>query len=156
VNHDPRSRVLSSRSVERGSNVSQPSRYRGIGVGLVLLALFGVAFALSGLLMGLPQPAVGGSCGPGTTSESSIVALFDPGSIGAGQEPPAARTADRADWMAFVGECQASADSRVLATFVILMVSIGVALAGAMLALRATRKHPLSPSLVQWVPADGG
>jgi hypothetical protein len=136
--------------------VSQPSRYRGIGVALVLVALFGVAFALSGLLTGLPRPAVGGSCGPDTTSESSIVALFDPVSIGAGQEPPAARTADRAEWMAFVGECQASADSRVLATFVILMASIGVALAGAVLVLRATSRRPLSSTPPQWVPADGG
>jgi hypothetical protein len=156
VNHHPRARVLSSRSVERGSNVRQPSRYQGIGLGLLLLALFGVAFALSGLLTGLPRPAVGGSCGPGPTSESSIVALFDPVTIGAGPEPPAARTADRAEWMAFVGECQASADSRVLATFVILMASFGVALAGAMLVLRATRARPLSPTPVQWVPAEGG
>jgi hypothetical protein len=125
-------------------------------VGLVLVALFGVAFALSGLLTGLPRPAVGGSCGPGTSSESSIVALFDPVTIGAGQEPPAARTADRAEWMAFVGECQASADSRVLVTFVILMASVGAALAGAMLVLRASRTRPLSPTPVQWIPADGG
>jgi hypothetical protein len=125
-------------------------------VALVLVALFGVAFALSGLLTGLPRPAVGGSCGPGTTSESSIVALFDPGSIGAGQEPPAARTADRAQWMAFVGECQASADSRVLATFVILLASVAAALAGVMLVVRATRMRPLLPAPVQWVPADGG
>jgi hypothetical protein len=125
-------------------------------VGLLLVALFGVAFALSGLLTGLPRPAVGGSCGPGTSSESSIVALFDPVTIGAGQEPPAARTADRAEWMAFVGECQASADSRVLVTFVILMASVGVALAGAMLVLRTSRTRPLSPTPVQWIPADGG
>ena len=84
------------------------------------------------------------------------MALFDPVSIGAGQEPPAARTADRAEWMAFVGECQASADSRVLATFVILMASIGVALAGAVLVLRATSRRPLSSTPPQWVPADGG
>jgi hypothetical protein len=125
-------------------------------VGLVLVALFGVAFALSGLLTGLPRPAVGGSCGPGTSSESSIVALFDPVTIGAGQEPPASRTADRAEWMAFVGECQASADSRVLVTFVILMASVVAAVAGSMLVLRASRPRLLPPGPVQWIPADGG
>jgi hypothetical protein len=136
--------------------VQQSSRRRGIGLALIFVGLFGAAFAISGLLAGLPRPAVGGSCGPGKTSESSIVALFDPVTIGAGQEPPAANATDRADWMAFVGECQASADSRVLATFLILTVSVGVALAGAMVLRKESRTQPISPALAQWVPADGG
>jgi hypothetical protein len=131
-------------------------RTRGIGLALVLVGLFGIAFAVSGLLTGLPRPAVGGSCGPGSTSESSIVALFDPGSIGAGPEPPASSVTDHADWMAFVGECQASADSRVLATFIILIVAVGVALAGVVVASRAARRQPVSPMAAQFVPTDEG
>jgi hypothetical protein len=115
------------------------SRQMGLRLALVFLGLFGIAFALSGLLIGLPKPAVGGSCGPGTTSESAIVALFDPGSIGAGREPPATSAANRADWMAFVGECQASADGRVLATFFILTISVGVGLAGVFLVMKSRK-----------------
>jgi hypothetical protein len=119
--------------------VEQAWRKRGFRLALVFLGLFGVAFAVSGLLVALPRPAVGGSCGPGTTSEPAIVALFDPGSIGAGPEPSTTSAANRADWMAFVGECQASADGRVLATFFILVLSLDVAVAGTALELRARR-----------------
>jgi hypothetical protein len=127
--------------------VQQSSRRKGIGLALIFVGLFGAAFAISGLLAGLPRPAVGGSCGPGKSSESSIVALFDPITIGAGQEPPATNATDHADWMAFVGECQASADSRVLATFLILTVSVGVALAGTMVLRKGSAPRP---SLRPW------
>jgi hypothetical protein len=140
VNNHRRARVLSSRSVERASHVEQAWRKMGFRLAFVFVGLFGVAFAISGLLVALPRPAVGGSCGPGTTSESAIVALFDPGSIGAGPEPPATNVADRADWMAFVGECQASADGRVLATFFILVLSLGVAVAGTGLVVMARKR----------------
>jgi hypothetical protein len=112
----------------------------GFRLALVFLGLFGIAFAVAGLLVGLPRPAVGGTCGPSTSSESAIVAFFDPGSIGAGAEPAATSATDHADWLAFVGECQASADSRVLGTFAILVLSIGVATVGIALALGGTRK----------------
>jgi hypothetical protein len=119
--------------------VKQVLRNRGYQLALVFLGLFGVAFAISGIFVSLPKPAVGVSCGPGTSSEPAIVALFDPGSIGAGTEPPATNAAGRADWLAFVGECQASADGRVLANFLILTLSAGVALAGTALVLKARR-----------------
>jgi hypothetical protein len=112
-------------------------------VTLVFLGLFGAAFAISGLLIALPKPAIGGTCGPGKSSESAIVALFNPGSIGAGAEPPATSATDRADWMAFVGECQASADARVLAAVVIFAVSLAVALVGTALLVRY-RQPPVS------------
>jgi hypothetical protein len=124
--------------------VRAASRQMGVRLAIVFLGLFGIAFAISGLLIGLPKPAVGGSCGPGRSSESAIVALFDPGSIGAGQEPPATSATDRADWLAFVGECQASADGRVLATFFIFTISVGVALAGTYLVL-TSRKRTTDP-----------
>jgi hypothetical protein len=122
--------------------VKQVLRNRGYQLGLVLLGLFGLAFAVSGIFVSLPKPAAGVSCGPGTSSEPAIVALFDPGSIGAGPEPPAANATSRADWLAFVGECQASADGRVLANFLILTLSIGVGLTGTALVLRARRPAP--------------
>jgi hypothetical protein len=118
---------------------------------LLLLGLFGVAFAISGLLAGLPRPAAGGTCGPGASSESSIVALLDPVSIGAGPEPATTHATDRADWMAFVGECQASADSRVLATFAIFVLSVGVAVVGSALLMRK-RPETMAPSQ----PANDG
>ena len=122
---------------------------------LVLVGLFGAAFAISGSLVALPRPAIGGTCGPGASSEPAIVALFNPGSIGAGPEPPTTSATNRADWMAFVGECQASADGRALGTLVILALSIAVALVGIALLLRL-RKLPspaLPPSLLVGSPA---
>ncbi len=121
----------------------KPASRRNVGWVFVLLGLFGVAFAVAGLFATLPAPAVGGTCGPGKSSESAIVAFFDPVSIGAGAEPAAAATTTsaiaRADWMAFVGECQASADSRVLATFFLLVLSVVVLLVGVWMAVSGTR-----------------
>jgi hypothetical protein len=120
--------------------VTQPWHHMGFRLALVFVGLFGIAFAIAGLLVGLPKPAVGGTCGPSTSSESAIVAFFDPGSIGAGPEPAAANATDRADWLAFVGECQATADGRVLGTFALLILSIGIATVGLALALGGSRK----------------
>jgi hypothetical protein len=135
--------------------VTQLWHHMGIRLALVFVGLFGVAFAIAGLLVGLPSPAVGGTCGPGTSSESAIVAFFDPGSIGAGAEPAATNATDRADWMAFVGECQASADSRVLGTFAILIVAIGIAAVGIALALDGLRRAKLSGPLTPAAPQPG-
>jgi hypothetical protein len=129
--------------------MNQASGKLGLRLAVVLVGLFGAAFAISGLFVDLPAPAVGGTCGPGKLSETSIVAFFDPVSIGAGTEPAANATNDtkRADWMAFVSECQASADSRVLSTLAILVLSVVVGLGGAVLVLRMTRKRAAPPSL---------
>jgi hypothetical protein len=127
--------------------VEQASRRTWFRVTLVFLGLFGAAFAVTGLLVALPKPAIGGTCGPGKSSEAAIVALFNPGSIGAGPEPPASSATDRADWMAFVGECQASADGRVLGALGILAVSLAVALVGTALLVRY-RRPPASPAPV--------
>jgi hypothetical protein len=122
--------------MEKRLQVGEPVHRPGFGLFFVFLGLFGLAFAITGLLVALPKPAVGGTCGPGKSSESSVVAFFDPGSIGAGKEPTTAHATDRADWMAFVGECQASTDGRVLATFAIVVAALAVALAGSALLLR--------------------
>ena len=82
------------------------------------------------------------------------MAFFDPVSIGAGAEPAATTTADataRADWMAFVGQCQASADSRVLSTFALLVLSSVVVLGGLWMAIRANRT-PAGPAAIGGAP----
>lgn len=107
-----------------------------IGVGL-----FGVALSISGLLTGLPGPAVGGTCGPGLGSEPAIVAIFDPVTIGAGPEPAATNAAARSEWTSFVNQCQSSANDRALATFPVLVVSLGVIVLGFMLWRRRSRSR---------------
>ncbi len=113
---------------------------------LVFLGLFGAVFAVTGLLVGLPPPAAGGTCGPGQGSEAAIVAFFDPITIGAGPEPPITDAAGRAQWMAFVDQCQTSADNRVLAAFPILVVSAGIVVLGLLLFRRRSGsgvdRHP--------------
>ncbi len=99
------------------------------------IGLFGVAFAISAVVIDLPDPAVGGTCGPGAGAETPFVALVNPGSIGAGQEPAASDKEARYQWLAFVGECQASANGRGLAALGILVVSVLVAWFGPKLFL---------------------
>jgi hypothetical protein len=125
-------------------------------VAFAALGLFGAAFALSGVLIALPPPAAGGTCGPGQASEAPIVALLDPVTIGAGPEPKVTDAASRQDWLAFVGQCQASADNRGLAALAILVLSVLAAVVGPILVLR--RKPRTPPPLVptvwegQWRP----
>ena len=125
-----------------------------VTVVLVSLGLFGVAFAVTGLLVGLPAPAAGGTCGPGRGSEAAIVAFFDPITIGAGTEPPSTDAAAHADWVAFVQECQTAADDRAGAAFPILVISVGLVVIGAVLARRwrhADQKPtPYTPA--SWAP----
>ena len=135
--------------------MAQASHRTWFRLTLVFLGLFGAAFAISGLLVALPRPAVGGTCGPGKSSEAPIVALFNPGSIGAGPEPPTTSATDRADWLAFVGECQASADGRVLGALVILAVSLAVALVGTALLTRYRKRPPPPPAVVVASPPTG-
>ncbi|MHB1518028.1 MAG: hypothetical protein ACYCVN_08430 [Acidimicrobiales bacterium] len=110
-----------------------------IRLGFALVGIVGATIAVTAIVVALPQPAVGGTCGPGLASEAPITAFFDPGSIGAGAEPPAGSTAARVQWLAFVGECQAAADGRVLAGLGILVLSVLVALVGPALLLRNGR-----------------
>jgi len=110
----------------------------------VFVGFFGAAFAVSGVLVPLPAPAAGGTCGPSTASESALAALRNPASIGAGPEPPASNTAALTQWQAFVHECQSSADQRALVSGAILVLSIAVAVVGPLLVLR--RKRSPGPS----------
>lgn len=114
----------------------------------VFVGFFGVAFAVAGVLVPLPAPAAGGTCGPGTSSEAPISALLNPVSIGAGVEPPANQAAARRQWTAFVSECQSSADHRGVAAVLILVLSLVVGILGPKLVLR--RKRPAGPPV--WSP----
>ncbi len=109
---------------------------------LVSLGLFGAAFAVTGLLVGLPRPAAGGTCGPGRGSEAAVVAFFDPVTIGAGPEPSTTNSAAHADWVAFVQECQTAADDRAAAAFPILVISVGLLAIGAVLGRRSRHADP--------------
>jgi hypothetical protein len=112
---------------------------------LAFLALFGAAFAVISLVLALPAPAAGGTCGPGQGSEAAIVAFFDPITIGAGPEPPATNPAGRAQWSAFVNQCQTAADDRALTAFPILFVSAGIAVIGLVAFRRRSRGRIDSP-----------
>jgi hypothetical protein len=127
--------------------VQQISRQLWVKLVFACLGLFGAAIAITGVLVALPAPAIGGTCGPGHGSESPIVAFFDPITIGAGTEPAATNATGHASWLAFVGECQASTDGRVLAVLAILVLSVGVAIGGPKLVLRKTRDAASSPPL---------
>jgi hypothetical protein len=113
---------------------------RWIGVVLVCLGLFGVAFSVSGLLSPLQPPSLNGTCGPGQGSEAAIVAIFDPITIGAGPEPPANQPQNRARWSTFVHACQTSSDQRAAVTLPVVVVSAGLAVFGSVLLWRRSRR----------------
>ncbi len=108
----------------------------------VFIGCFGVAYAAAGMLSALPAPAVGGTCGPSTASETALEALAEPGSIGAGPEPPTSNATAHHQWQSFVDECQTLADRRGLASLAIFVISIVVAGVGLVWVLRRPRSAP--------------
>jgi hypothetical protein len=128
------------------------STHRWIGATLALLGVVGVAIAVTAVLTALPAPAAGGTCGPGRGSESAIVAFFDPGSIGAGAEPPAANTTSHAQWLAFVAECQSATDARVLAGLAVLVLSLLLVLGGLLIIRRGSKRAPIAAGPVEAYP----
>jgi hypothetical protein len=124
----------------------QQSPFRlGVRLAFAAIGLFGVVFAITGILFVLPAPAAGGTCGPGRASEAPIIAVVDPGSIGAGKEPPASDASSHNQWLAFVGECQSPADGRLLAAIGLIVLSVGFALLGPKLILRSRERKPSTP-----------
>ncbi len=121
---------------------------------LIFVGLFGVAVALTALWSELPAPAAGGTCGPGRGSETAIEALVDPGSIGAGAEPPTTRAAARAQWNQFVDECQSATNDRALLAFPVLVVSAGITVVGFVLLRRRGNRSTggASTSDRRWSP----
>ena len=94
---------------------------------LVFLGCFGVAYGAAGMLTALPAPAIGGTCGPSTASETALEALTQPGSIGAGPQPPTSNATAHRQWQTFIDQCQDLADRRGLASLAIIVISIAVA-----------------------------
>lgn len=111
---------------------------RIVRVGLLALAGICSVAAVVVVLRPLPAPAAGGTCGPASGSETAIEAFVDPVSIGAGAEP-ASGTAARAEWQAFVGECQAATDARMLIALALLVIALLFAIATLMLRPRPGR-----------------
>jgi hypothetical protein len=114
-----------------------------IAITLSVLAAASFAGAIVVAVLPLPAPAAQGTCGPGKGSEPAISAFFDPGSIGAGREPTGTGvepTVERLDWLAFVGECQASTNGRMLAALALVLAGV-VLLAFSRLMLRVRRDH---------------
>jgi hypothetical protein len=103
----------------------------------VMVAVFVFAGGAVWALLPLPKPAIGGTCGPGTSSEPAAFAFFNPGSIGAGSEPPASNPSGQQQWATFVSECQSATDLRMWITFVLVALSVFLAL--------------LAPLIVGWL-----
>ena len=102
----------------------------------VFLGCFGVAYGAAGMLTALPAPAIGGTCGPSTASETALQALTEPGSIGAGPQPPKSNVTAHSQWQTFIQQCQDLADRRGLASLAIVGISILVAGVGLFWVLR--------------------
>jgi hypothetical protein len=136
--------------------MNQRSEVSWAALTLIFVGLFGVAVALTALWSELPAPAAGGTCGPGRGSETAIEALVDPGSIGAGAEPPTTRAAARLQWNQFVNECQTATNDRALLAFPVLVVSAGLAVVGLVLLRRRGLRAAGGPSPqpeANWSPA---
>lgn len=108
----------------------QPTRTPASGHAfhIVCLALAGLALAGAIVIavLPLPKPAAGGTCGPGKGSEPAIEAFFDPVSIGASSERSAYANGGEEgvlDRLAFIGECQASANSRIIDGLALIVVA---------------------------------
>ena len=102
---------------------SSPSSGAGgpLRLATLVLAALAVAGAVVVVVWPLPKPAAGGTCGPGSGSEPAIVAFFDPASIGAGPQPTSSAV-EAYQWQAFVGECQSSANGRMVEGLALLLV----------------------------------
>jgi hypothetical protein len=87
-----------------------------------IIGILALAGAVTVVVLPLPKPAAGGTCGPGRGSEAAIEAFFDPVSIGAGPRPSSPAIAVY-EWQAFVGQCQASTNARMVDALALLVVA---------------------------------
>lgn len=145
----------------------QPTRRPASGHAfhVVCLVLAGLALAAAIVIavLPLPKPATfrvdgvevtGGTCGPGKGSESAIEAFFDPVSIGAG--PSASGSSIEAGLenvgrLAFIGECQASTNGRMVDALALLIVAGFFGLVAPPLVRRAWHE-PAATTTGQGVP----
>jgi hypothetical protein len=107
-----------------------------------VLALMYLGAAATIVLVALPAPAAGGTCGPSSSSESALEAFFNPGSIGAGREPSVS-SGQRPQWQAFVNECQSSTTTRVGTAGAILVGALLLGLGVPWVVRRFTRDEAL-------------
>ena len=110
------------------------------------------------MLTALPAPAVGGTCGPSTASETALEALAEPGSIGAGPQPPASNTAAHHQWQTFIDQCQSLADRRGLASLAIVVISLAVSAIGLIWVLRRPKSDDSGETVdgsSEWSPEHG-
>jgi len=131
---------------------SAPARGAGRVLRWVCIGLAGlaVAGAVAIVVLPLPNPAAGGTCGPSRGSEPAIAAFFDPVSIGAGTEPPGG-TLQNYQWQAFVGECQSSTNSRMVDALALLLLAAFFGLAVPPLVRRAW--HEVAHATAHGAPA---
>ena len=114
---------------------------RAVRVVCTVMAVVLLGAAATVALVPLPAPAAGGTCGPGTASESAAAAFFDPASIGAGPEPAAA-SASRPAWQSFVDDCQTAADTHMLVVGALVVGALVVGLAVPAVVRRLAKERP--------------
>jgi len=126
---------------------------RAVSVVCLVLGVVLLGFATTVAVVPLPAPAAGGTCGPGASSESAIVAFFDPVSIGAGREPSPASAA-RPQWEAFVNACQSATDTRMTVAGAIVLGFLLVVFGIPSAVRRYGTRIPAAPSapLPGWYP----
>ncbi len=127
------------------TGAGRPHRFGQHPLRIATWALSGLALAAAIVIavLPLPHPAAGGTCGPGTGSEPAVVAFFDPVSIGAGPEQRSTAV-DELDWLAFVGECQASTNARMVDALALLLLSGFFLLVASPMVGRAWRRPQLA------------
>jgi len=127
--------------------------HRTVRVALGVLAAVVLAGAALVIFTPLPAPAAGGTCGPSTGSETAAQAFFEPHSIGAGPRPRAGTQA-RAEWDAFVQQCQSAADVRMGTSLglVLLAVLLGVIAPGVVGRVMSSRPTAPAGPPAGWFP----
>jgi len=125
----------------------------------VALGALLVVAAVTIVVVPLPAPAAGGTCGPGASSETAVQAFFDPVSIGAGPLPSAS-SGNRPQWHAFVDDCQSATNTRITVAGVILVVALFALIANTWIVRRVVGATPADAqhSPLAWYPdpADPG
>lgn len=123
-----------------------------------IIGILALAGAITVVVLPLPKPGAGGTCGPGRGSETAIEAFFNPVSIGAGPRPNSPPIAVY-EWQAFVGQCQASTNARMVDSLALLVVAGFFLLVASPLvgrAWRGQRRARSSAAGAGWYPDPAG
>lgn len=133
-------------------------RHHPLRIASWVVGILALAGAIAIVVLPLPKPAAGGTCGPGRGSEPAVVAFFDPVSIGAGPRPTSPPIAVF-EWQAFVGQCQASTNARMVDALALVLLSAFFLLIASPLVGRAWRGHRMAtaPGVpAGWYPDPSG